>query len=260
MEQNPYLINYIYPFAYYSHSRLKHMIEIGEDHMNNEEVQRLGKELIDVLHLKTSPVAVRLVRADEELPADVPRISEKTRHCQMVDNVRRNGSQFYTIIDDHMCKGGAAVMGLTEMGEKLKRGEVYYHLNHFDSMDAARSTMEKVPYVPGHSVKAVLYSPLENATFDPDVILIITNPKMVMELSQALLHKNGGRINASFAGKQSVCADGVAYPYISGEAGVTVGCSGSRKYTEIKEEEMIISVPVDMLPGLVASARTMFSN
>jgi len=92
------------------------------------------------------------------------------------------------------------------------------------------------------------------------VILIITNPKQVMELSQALLHKNGGRVNASFAGKQSVCADGVAYPYISGEAGVTVGCSGSRKYTEIKEDEMIISIPVDMLPGLVASARTMFSN
>nr|WP_298684258.1 DUF169 domain-containing protein [uncultured Methanomethylovorans sp.] len=39
-----------------------------------------------------------------------------------------------------------------------------------------------------------------------------------------------------------------------------MGCSGSRKYTEIKEDEMIISIPVDMLPGLVASARTMFSN
>ena len=236
------------------------MIDTGEDRMNNEEIQRLGKELIDTLQLKTSPVAVRLVKADEELPADVPRITENTRHCQMVDNVRRKGSQFYAIIDDHMCKGGAAVMGLTEMGEKLKTGEVYYHLNHFGSMDAAKSTMEKVPRVPAHSVKAVLYSPLENATFDPDVILVITNPKQVMELSQALLHKGGGRVNASFAGKQSVCADGVAYPYLSGEAGVTVGCSGSRKYTEIKDDEMIISIPVDMLPGLVASARTMFSN
>lgn len=236
------------------------MIDRGEDFMNNEEIQKLGKELIDTLHLKTSPVAVHLVKADEELPADIPRIGENIRHCQMVDNTRRKGSQFYAILDDHMCKGGAAVMGLTEMGEKLKTGEVYYHLNHFGSLDAAKSTMEKVPRVAGNSVKAVVYSPLEKTTFKPDVVLIITTPKQVMELSQALLHKNGGRVNASFAGKQSVCADGVAYPYLSGEAGVTIGCSGSRKYTEIKEDEMIMSIPVDMLPGLVASAKTMFSN
>ncbi|OPY24344.1 MAG: hypothetical protein A4E23_00322 [Methanomethylovorans sp. PtaU1.Bin073] len=228
--------------------------------MNNEEIQKLGKELVDTLHLKTSPVAVHLVKENESLPSDIARIGENTRHCQMVDNVRRKGSQFYSLLDDHMCKGGAAVMGLTEMGEKLKTGEVYYHLNHFGSLDAAKSTMEKVPRVAGNSVKAVVYSPLEKTTFKPDVVLIITTPKQVMELSQALLHKNGGRVNASFAGKQSVCADGVAYPYLSGEAGVTIGCSGSRKYTEIKEDEMIMSIPVDMLPGLVASAKTMFSN
>lgn len=228
--------------------------------MNSEEIQKLGKELVDILHLKTSPVAVHLVKEDEELPADVPRIAANIRHCQMVDNVRREGAQFYALLEDQMCKGGAAVMGLTEMGEKLKTGEVYYHLKHFGSMDAAKSTMEKVPRVPAHTVKAVVYSPLEKTTFKPDVILIIANPEKVMELSQALLHKEGGRVNASFAGKQSVCADGVAYPYLTGEAGVTVGCSGSRKYTEIKEDEMIMSIPIDMLPGLVASAKTMFSK
>jgi len=228
--------------------------------MNIEEIHKLGAELIDILSLETSPVAVHLVKAGEKLPENILRIAENTRHCQMVDNVRRNGYQFYTLLEDHMCKGGAAVMGLTEMGEKLKTGEVYYHLNHFESLNAAKKTMEKVPSIAAHSIKAVVYSPLEKTTFKPDIILIITNPKKVMELSQALVHKKGGRINASFAGKQSVCADGVAYPYLSGEAGVTVGCSGSRKYTEIKDDEMIISIPVDMLPELVASAKTMFSN
>jgi uncharacterized protein (DUF169 family) len=236
------------------------MTNTGDKLMNNEEIQKLGKELVDTLHLKTSPVAVHLVQENEELPSGIPRIGENIRHCQMVDSVRRKGFQFYSVLEDHMCKGGAAVMGLSEMGEKLKTGEVYYHLNHFGSLDAAKSTMEKVPRVAGNSVKAVVYSPLEKTTFKPDVVLIITTPKQVMELSQALLHNSGGRVNASFAGKQSVCADGVAYPFLSGEAGVTVGCSGSRKYTEIKDDEMIISIPVDMLPGLVASARTMFSN
>ncbi len=228
--------------------------------INNEDIQKLGKELKDILKIDTSPVAVRLVKADEEIPEGIPHIDDKTRHCQMVDNVRRLGTQFYALPEDHQCKGGAAVMGLMEMNPKLKSGEVYYNLNHFKTLDSAKTTMEKVPMVPASSIKAVVYSPLEKATFKPDVILIITKPKQVMELSQALLHKSGGRINSGFAGKQSVCADGVAYPYLSGEAGVTIGCSGSRKYTEIQDEEMIMSVPVDMLADLVDSAKSMFGT
>ncbi|WP_094227941.1 DUF169 domain-containing protein [Methanolobus psychrotolerans] len=228
--------------------------------MNNEYIQRLGKELIDILQINTSPVAVHLVKTDEEIPAGINHIGETTRHCQMVDNVRRLGTQFYSFLDDQMCKGGAAVMGLTEMSPKLKSGEVYYNLNHFSSLDSAKSTMGRVPMVEANSIKAVVYSPLEKVTFKPDVILIIATPKQVMELSQALLHKSGGRVNAGFAGKQSVCADGVAYPYLTGEAGVTIGCSGSRKYTEIQDEEMILSIPVDMLPAMVESAKSMFGT
>ena len=228
--------------------------------MDNEKIQSLGKELRDILQMTTSPVAVHLVQADEEIPTGIPQIDEKTRHCQMVDNVRRLGIQFYSLLDNQMCKGGAAVMGLTEMSPKLKSGEVYYNLNHFHSVDSAKTTMEKVPMVSANSIKAIVYAPLEKATFMPDVVLIIAKPKQVMELSQALLHKSGGRVNAGFAGKQSVCADGVAYPYISGEAGVTIGCSGSRKYTEIQDEEMIMSIPVAMLPDLVESAKSMFGS
>lgn len=228
--------------------------------MNNEDIQKYGKELKEVLQISTSPVAVHLVKADEEIPEGIPHVGETIRHCQMVDNVRRLGTHFYATFDDQMCKGGASVMGLAEMSPKLKSGEVYYNLNHFASIEAAKATMDKVPMVEANSVKAVLYAPLEETTFMPDVILVITKPKIVMQLSQALLQKDGGRVNAAFAGKQSVCADGVSYPYLTGEAGVTIGCSGSRKYTEIQDEEMIMSVPVDMLPALVESAKVMFGT
>jgi uncharacterized protein (DUF169 family) len=41
---------------------------------------------------------------------------------------------------------------------------------------------------------------------------------------------------------------------------VTVGCSGSRKYTQIQDEEMIISIPVEKLPELVKAADKMFGQ
>ncbi|WP_340818764.1 DUF169 domain-containing protein [Methanolobus sp. WCC4] len=228
--------------------------------MNTEDIQRLGEELKEVLNINTSPVAVHLVKSDEEIPADIPHIGDTTRHCQMVDNVRRLGTQFYATLEDQMCKGGAAVMGLTEMSPKLKSGEVYYNLNHFNTLESAKATMDKVPMVKANTIRAVIYAPLEKATFMPDVVLVIAKPKTIMELSQALLHKPGGRVNSGFAGKQSVCADGVSYPYLTGEAGVTIGCSGSRKYTEIQDEEMIMSIPVNMLADLVDSAKSMFGS
>ena len=227
--------------------------------MELKEINRFGRELKEILNLKTSPVAVGLAADENDIPQGMEKIGESTRHCQMVDNVRRNGSAFYTILDDHQCKGGAAVMGMSEMGEKLKNGEFYFHLNHFGNVEAARKTMEKVPYVTPFSVKSIMYAPLEQATFIPDIVVIVTTPRHVMELSQALLHTSGGRIHSSFAGKQSLCGDGVALPYTTGEVGVTVGCSGSRKYTQIVDEEMIISIPVARLPDLVSAAGSMFN-
>jgi len=228
--------------------------------MEITEINRLGHELKEILGLKTSPVAVGLAADESDIPQGMDKIDKSTRHCQMVDNVRRTGSAFYTTLDDHQCKGGAAVMGMSEMGEKLKNGEFYFHLNHFGNLEAARKTMEKVPHVTPFSVKSIMYAPLEEATFMPDIIVIVTNPRHVMELSQALLYTSGGRIVSSFAGKQSLCGDGVALPYTTGEVSVTVGCSGSRKYTQIQDEELIISIPVEMLPELVKAADKMFGQ
>jgi len=228
--------------------------------MELKEINKFGRELKEILNLKTSPVAVGLAVDENDIPKGMEKIGESTRHCQMVDNVRRTGSAFYTTLDDHQCKGGAAVMGMSEMGEKLKNGEFYFHLNHFGNIEAARKTMEKVPYVTPFSVKSIMYAPLEQATFMPDIVVIVTTPRHVMELSQALLYTSGGRIVSSFAGKQSLCGDGVALPYTTGEVGVTVGCSGSRKYTQIQDEEMIISIPVEKLPELVKAADKMFGQ
>ncbi|MFP4655184.1 MAG: DUF169 domain-containing protein [Methanohalobium sp.] len=228
--------------------------------MDIEDVKKIGADLIDIFKLKTSPVAVKLVSNVQEIPEGVERIENPTRHCQMIDNVRRTGSSFYTLVDDQKCKGGAAVMGLREMDEKLAKGEVYYKLGSFSTQNAARRTMQMIPRVLSGSIKAVIYEPLEKAEFLPDVVVIIGTPKQMMQMSQALLYKQGGRVNADFAGKQSLCADGVAEPYMSGQICVTVGCGGSRKHTEIQEEEMAIGIPLERLEDMMKSASKMFGK
>jgi uncharacterized protein (DUF169 family) len=112
-----------------------------------------------------------------------------------------------------------------------------------------------VSKLPPNSTEAVLYSPLEKASFTPDVVVIICNPKQIMLLTQAFVYKAGGRLEASFAGKQSVCSDAVVKVYKEGKIGVTVGCSGSRSYTKIAEEEMIMGIPVELLADVISGLR-----
>ncbi|MCQ1535680.1 hypothetical protein FTO70_08305 [Methanosarcina sp. KYL-1] len=222
-----------------------------------EEINGYGKEIIELLKLETSPVAVALVPKDEEIPAGVQRIEEGMKHCQMVDRVRNTKEEFYTLLDDQTCKGGAAALGLGHMPPKLASGEFYHEkLKHFKTLEASKKTLERVPMLEAESILSAIYAPLESASFMPDVVVIICSPKQVMLLTQAILYNEGGRVEAEFAGKQSLCSDAVAEPYLSGKIGITVGCTGSRKHTGIQDSELTVGIPAKLLKTLVEGLRS----
>ena len=54
-------------------------------------------------------------------------------------------------------------------------------------------------------------------------------------------------------------AQGVAQPHKTGQIGVTVGYSGSRKNANVKDDEMVIGIPVERLHDMVESAKEMFT-
>jgi len=155
--------------------------------------------------------------------------------------------------------GGAWALGLKELTESLKSGEFYYKLGKFNSWASCMRTMRNVPRVVptndegGPSTYATVYAPLEKTPFDPHVVIILAQPYQMLKLGQAVLYKTGGRIESSFAGIQSVCADTAAYPYLTGKVKFSLGCDGSRKFSGIKDELMIMGIPGELL-GDVASA------
>lgn len=212
----------------------------------NEE---LSTKLKAILSLKGSPVAVKLVLSKEELPAGLPEISEKVRHCEMVQKAR-HGEAFYATIEKHACTGGASALGLTETPPKIKSGEFYYSLGRFSTRAAAKRTMDAVAKV-DEKFYATAYAPLEKATFQPDVIVVIGNPAQLLRIAQANIYALGGRNYVDFAGIQSVCADAVAEPYIMGDVNATFGCDGSRKYAKIADDELIVGIPAEKLEALV---------
>ncbi|MFY1113080.1 MAG: DUF169 domain-containing protein [Methanosarcinaceae archaeon] len=221
-----------------------------------EEINGYGKEIIKLLKLETSPVAVGLVPKDGKIPEGIKRTEGGMKHCQMVDRVRSSGEEFYALLDDQTCKGGAAALGLGHMPPKLASGDFYYEkLKHFRTLEAAQKTIEGIPMLEAESMVGTIYAPLESASFVPDVVVIICSPKQMMLLTQAILYNEGGRVEAEFAGKQSICSDAIAEPYLTGKMGITVGCSGSRRYTNIEDSELTVGLPAKLLKDLVEGLR-----
>jgi len=211
--------------------------------------EELSTKLKTILGLKGSPVAIKLVASRDEIPAGVPELKEKVRHCEMVQKAR-SGDVFYATKEQHACAGGAGALGVAETPEKIRSGEFYFGLGRFKTLESAKKTMEAVPRTNKHFAASV-YAPLEKASFKPDVVVIIGNPKQLLKIAQSNIYEKGGRNIAGFSGIQSICADAVAQPYNTGEMNATFGCDGSRKFAKISDEELIVGIPAAKLESLV---------
>jgi len=214
-----------------------------------ENNKYFSKEIKNDLNLKLNPVAIKFISDIENIPKNIYKLEENMRHCEMIQKAS-HGDIFYSTANEQMCKGGSSTLGLEETPKKIASGEFYYELGRFISLDSAKNTLDSIPKIDFQSY-GILYSPLEKAVFIPDVVVIIANPAQAMRISQAIVYELQGRVETDFSGIQSVCADAVAEPFINKRPNITLGCSGSRQYADIKDEELIIGLNSESLAPIV---------
>ena len=207
------------------------------------------------LKLAGSPVAFRFATKKEDIPAGMQELDKTIRHCAMVGLARKEGRIFYSTAVKHECNGGAWALGLREITESLRTGDFYFKLGKFESTAACKRTIDRVLHLQTRETYATLYAPLEKTPFDPQVVLIVASPWAMLKLAQSVLFRVGGRINAEFAGIQSVCSDACAQTYLNGQVNFSLGCDGSRKFSGIEDGEMVIGIPAELLPEITESLK-----
>jgi uncharacterized protein (DUF169 family) len=151
--------------------------------------------------------------------------------------------------------GGAWALGLREITESLKSGQFYFKLGKFESWAACKRTIDRIHHLDAKETYATLYAPLEKTPFAPHVVLIIANPRSMLKLAQSSLFKLGGRIYPEFSGIQSVCSDAAAQTYLTGKLNFSLGCDGSRKFSGIADDEMVMGIPGELLPEITDAIR-----
>jgi uncharacterized protein (DUF169 family) len=177
----------------------------------------------------------------------------------MVNLARKEGKIFYATSERHQCAGGAWALGLRELTPTLKSGEFYFKLGKFSSWAACKRTIDNIPHLDTRETYATVYAPLEKTPFPPHVVLIIAPPRAMLKLAQSSLFRLGGRIYAQMAGIQSVCSDVTAQTYLTGKPNFSLGCDGSRKYSGIEDEEMVMGIPGELLPEIADAIKVVTS-
>ncbi len=216
-----------------------------------ENYSEISEKLKNILNLDKNPVAVKLFLSKQKAEEVLPKAEDKKRHCERVFDAAE-GVSCYTTLDEQLCQGGAAALGLRDFPDALKTGEKYYSLGRFASEGSAKHELEQIPKV-DTIMEAVGYAPLGEAKFEADVIVIYATPEQAMKISQAYGYVLGKRFKSSFAGIQSICSDVVASPFISKEPNLSLGCGGSRKFTDVLPTELVVGLTAEDIDSFLNS-------
>ena len=220
-----------------------------------EKNQKYAEVIASKVKLTCKPVAMKLIESEDDVPEGFELIDQKVRHCEMVRKASL-GKKFYSTVEEQMCLGGAGSIGLRDMPEKLANGEKYFSLGRFKDLETAKSVTSKLSIVEDKHW-GMIYAPLDEADFKADVIQVITEPVGGMKLAQSIVYSSGDKVNPSFAGIQSLCGDAFANPYISGGFNFTLGCDGSRKAADIKDNEMTIGISAEKIDDVISGLESM---
>jgi len=218
---------------------------------NETQNEILSSKIKEQIDLDLSPVAVKLFINKSEIHEGISKVEGgEHRHCEMVQKATQGDMFYATSAELQGCKGGVGALGLMDMPEPIKTGAMHHSMGKFSTRGAAKRTVDAIPKIEP-IMDAIAYAPLENAPFDPDVVLIIAKPLQAMKISQGMLYTMGGRLEANFGGIQSICSDTTAGPYTTGKPNFTLGCYGSRKFAKVQADEIIVGMNGENLSELV---------
>lgn len=207
----------------------------------NEELNRYVKPL-------TFPLALKLYKADEKLPAKVKMPMKDMGYpmtlCQVMGMSRRFGQTFAVGEDDQCCLGGALTMGF--LAEPPK-GSMF-------------SSSTEVRLEAGKYSNLVMAS-LERADFEPDIIVIYGNSAQIARLAQSASFFAKFKVASNVTGFVD-CGDIVARTHKSKECQFILPSGGDRIFGSTQDHEVTFTIPGDkaeaVIKGLAESHKAGF--
>lgn len=193
------------------------------------EFNRYGEELENKVHLRTAPMAVKILKSEKDIPEGAIRPwRDRKQHiaqCQAFALTRRQRQTIAMLEEDNWCFAPVIAYGLEE---KPQDPELQLFLDF--------------PRFPKDKYIGIVSAPLRTANFKPDVVIIYSNTTQLRNmLAPFNFGNNKNLVDCSLF--LPSCAYQVVPVMESGRYMVTLPDPGEYMRALAGEDEIILSVP-----------------
>jgi uncharacterized protein (DUF169 family) len=217
---------------------------------NKMDLEKSSRTLTEILGMKHPPIAVKFFEKNEELEGfEVP---PGRRYCQILMGARE-GKKYMLTAGNIACPAAAWALGFKDPPLTLSSGEMPSAMGIFASPEAVRNTFATMPRLEMGKYKMVAACPLGRSPFEPDVVVIESEPEHLMWVALAKVFETGGRLDFSTAILQATCVDVTVLPFLTQKMNANLGCYGCREATNLMESETVLGFPIKDLDEIVGS-------
>ncbi len=210
--------------------------------------KQLEEQITTPLNLHRRPVAVAF---RQNPPAGVEKFQGTQPSGCSFWRIAAEGRTFYTVPSDHYnCPVGSYTHKIALPPERAPELEQVLGL----MAGAGYIKMEDIPGVfrLPQTPPVVMYAPLGDSPFDPDVVLFSGRPASVMLLEEAAM-RAGVAAQLPMFGRPTCMAIPAA---MSQGTVASSGCIGNRTYTGLGEDELYVVVPGRDLERIASQVST----
>lgn len=217
-------------------------------------VAALGAKLRELLLLRYSPIALRLIYRQAEIPEGSMRpLRDGGGHlsmCQAYAMVRREGKAITMLKEDHWCVWPLVSYGLVDldeddleyMGRKLFFADgdkgVAFLRDHYPRLNGERKPL------------GFTLAPLEKTAFAPDLVCVYCRPAQLRSLMMAVRYRTGEQLSLSLDSVDSCVHSSI--PVLNGQDyNITIPDPGEYERALTDEDEMMFTLRGERLPELV---------
>jgi uncharacterized protein (DUF169 family) len=221
------------------------------------DFNRWGEELEMRLRLSTSPIAVRMLKREEEIPPEAVRpkrdLGVHLALCQAFAKSRREKLTVAMLKEDHWCYVPVIAHGLAEPPEFYLQGNMEFPSRVADQ-EAARRLAKTFPRLEGRNDIGVVSAPLATTVFEPDLTVIYCNSAQLRGLLTGLKYRKGEMVS-SILNPGGACVHATVPALQTGACQLTIPCGGDSKRALARDDELIFSVPTNRFEDLMAGLR-----
>jgi uncharacterized protein (DUF169 family) len=222
-----------------------------------KELNNMGNDLEGMLFLRTSPIAVKFIEKEEDIPKDAyrPKRDEGVHlaQCQAFAMSRRDGTTVAMLKEDNWCWAPLIAFGLVEKPEFFCKGDILApHM--VKDPEAAKKLVDNFPTLESGKYIGIVSAPLKNTGFKPDLVLIYSNTAQLRSMLLAIKYTEGQLVKSEFDPIDS-CIFSTIPTFLNNEYRITIPDPGDYERAMATEDEIILSVPGSKLEDLVSGLK-----